>query len=42
MDAVGRVWQALDKLSMDDPEQYKQVALGILQHKSYNISLVHF
>ena len=42
MEAVGRVWQALDKLSVDDPEQHKQVALWILQHKSYNISLVHF
>ena len=27
MEAVGRVWQALDKLSLDHPEQYKQVAL---------------
>ena len=26
MEAVGRVWEALDKLSVDNPEEYKQVS----------------
>ena len=26
MEAVGRVWEALDKLSVDSPEQYKQAS----------------
>ena len=26
MEAVGRVWEALDKLSVDNPEEYKHVS----------------
>ena len=30
MEAVGRVWEALDKLSLDSPEQYKQASANLL------------